>query len=200
MAQSRLVRLRHGQPVSSPGRAACEEPGLYGRGETGGVGLPTRRCAGHHSALSTTDGAGTDRTHHEPLLSSDPAAPHRYGLYSTHQTGSTPPLAIPCAGRCGGTAATSRRLSYRHIRQGPRGPLAVGGFGLSRTDSDVAEGRTAMAGDRRRHSRSLARRGSATLAAQPGSISTLPGRAGGTRRYDTVSRSGDLRCLWVHLP
>ena len=83
------------------------------------------------SALSTTDGAGTNRTHHDPFLSSDPAAHHRYGLYATRQAGSPAPLAIPCAGRCGDTAATRRRVSYRHVRPGSRGPLAVGRFRLS---------------------------------------------------------------------
>src|SRR6267143_2113415 len=200
MAQPRLVRLRHGEALPAPGCAAREEPGLHGRGKTGGVGPPTRRRAGRHSALSTTDGAGTNRDLHDPLLSSDPAAHHRYGLHSTRQTGSTSPLAIPCAGRCGDATATRRRVSYRHIRPGPRGSLAVGGLRLSRTDSDVAESRTALAGDRRRHPRSLARRGPATVATPPGSVSTLQGRTGGPRRYDTVSRSGNLRCLWIRLP
>ena len=200
MAQPRLVRLRHGQSLSAPGCAAREKQGLHGRGKTGGIGPPTRRRAGDRSALSTTDGAGTNRAHDDPLLSSDPAARHRYRLHSTRQTGSPPPLAIPCAGRCGDAAATRRRVSCRHIRPGTRGPLAVGRLRLSRTDSDVAEGWTALAGDRRRHPRSLARRSPATVATPPGSVSALPGRAGGPRRHDAVSRSGDLRCLWVRLP
>ena len=50
------------------------------------------------------------------------------------------------------------------------------------------------------HPRSLAQRGPATVATPPGSVSALPGRAGGPRRHDAVSRSGDLRCLWLRLP
>ena len=38
----------------------AEKPGLHGRGKTGRVGPPTRHRAGHRSALSTTNGAGTD--------------------------------------------------------------------------------------------------------------------------------------------
>jgi hypothetical protein len=110
---------------------------------------------------------GTNRAYDDPLLSPDHAAHHRYRLHSTRQTGSPPPLAIPCAGRCGDATATRRRVSYRHIRTGSRGPLAFGGLRLSRTDSDVAEGWTALAGNRRRHPRSLARRGPATVATPP---------------------------------